>query len=90
MPDHLGSQKVSSSPFGELVDTMQKELQWMLLRDGCHLCSVVLGIPFGGTAPDALSQDCFLLLLCLLMFVIAIVLLSLAWCDWAWGDSHFL
>jgi hypothetical protein len=38
----------------------------------------------------ASSSDGFLVLLCMLLFVIAIFLIYLASCDLAWGDSHCL
>lgn len=37
-----------------------------------------------------LERHCLLLLLCLLMCVIAICLLYLVRCEWAWGDPHCL
>ncbi|KRY94809.1 hypothetical protein T11_7606, partial [Trichinella zimbabwensis] len=41
-------------------------------------------------SPETSSQDCFLLLMCFLMFVIAILLIYLAWCEWTPGDPHCL
>ena len=63
-----------------LVDAMQEELQWAkeLPEEGPLLCLVMLDVPWKGIVPGALSQDCFLLLMCLPMFVIAIFLIYLA------------
>ena len=69
----------------KMADAMQEELQWAsgLLGDGPLLCMSVIGEPWRGTSPGASSQDCFLLLLCLLLFVIAVYFISLTWRDWA-------
>lgn len=75
-----------------LEHDMQKELQWVseLPGDSPPFCTVVMGTPWTGTAPGALTKDCFLLLLCLLMFIITIFLMYLAWCDLGNGVRHSL
>lgn len=54
--------------------------------DGSLLCTAMMDVPWRGTAPWASSLDCFLLVVCLLMLVIAIILIYLAWCNWVWED----
>jgi hypothetical protein len=63
-----------------LVDAMQEELWWASELSGdsppflysCDGCTLERQSPWG------FSLDCFLLLLCILMYVISIILLYLA------------
>jgi hypothetical protein len=66
---------------------MEEKLQWANVLPAYVLpfCLAAKGIPWRSMTLEALSQDWFWLLMCLLMFVIAIFLIS-----WAWGDPHFL
>lgn len=62
-----------------------KELQWAgeLPAHGPPFCLEVIAESWKGIASGASSQDCFLLLKYLLMFVIAVILIFPTWCDWA-------
>ena len=59
---------------------MLEELQW---ASNLPFCMTVIGVPYISTAPGLLSWDCFLLLVGLFMFIIALFLIVLTWCDWA-------
>jgi hypothetical protein len=69
------------------LDARQEELQWAseLPRDGPHFCSAVLEDEMerhdlSGFIPVLLLASC------LLIFVIAMFLIFLAWCEWARED----
>ena len=66
-----------------MVDTIQEELQWAseLPGDSPLFCTAEMGVTWKGTDPGASSQDCFLILMCLLSFVIPIFLVYTAWYD---------
>lgn len=65
-----------------VAETMQEDQQAdELSGDGPLFCAAAVGVPWRGTAPGALSQDHFLLLMCLFVFVIAVFLLHLTWCE---------
>lgn len=60
---------------------MQEDFQQAdeLPGDAPRFRFVAVGVPWRGTAPGALFQDRFLLLMNLLMFVMAILLIYLTW-----------
>jgi hypothetical protein len=64
----------------DLVHTMEELLQWAseFPGDVPPFCTAAMVELWGGTALGASSQDCFLLPMCFLMFVIAIFLIHLA------------
>lgn len=68
---------------GLMADDMQRDLQWAseLPRDSPPSYTAAMAVP------QPSSTDCFLLLPCLLMLVIAIFLIHLARCDCLLRDS---
>jgi hypothetical protein len=65
-----------------LEDAMQEELQWTSeLTGNCPFCMAAMSEFWKGTGPGVFVPDCFLLLMCLLIFVIAVVLIFLIWSD---------
>jgi hypothetical protein len=66
-----------------MADTMQEELHWAneLLRETPLLCRAAMSVSWKGLTSQALSPEHFLLLMCLLMFVIAVFLIFLTWYD---------
>lgn len=73
-----------------LADTMQEELHWASELPGEYPppCLVAMTVLWKGAVPEGLSQDCFLPLMCLLMFAIPISLIYLAWYEWTPEDPH--
>lgn len=74
------------------MDAMQEEPWYAseLSGDGPPFCHSCEGCNLERQSPGVLSLDCFLLLLCILMYVIALFLPYLAWYEWVYGDLHCL